>query len=200
MLPFTHKQTHAWKYTLVSVHVSVAHAPSAADSRALSPITTERGSTACWEQTIWGICQVLVDSKQSTVKNTLPWLGSLLPTLLFSACSKQCKPPSPRWNLSSSVLFCSAAQRSLPLHTAAPISAASTDLPARLERAPQHPGDQVRSHYLQWEKLLGHGWKGKIRRTSRIRTKRTCAVACFKQIVRLKDSKRFWKLVRARVS
>lgn len=70
------------------------------------------------------------------------------------------------------IIICFVLLRSLPQHTAAPISTASTDLPARLERAPQHPGDQVRSHYPQWEKLLGHGWKGKIRRTSRIRKKR----------------------------
>lgn len=40
-------QTRALKYTIASAHISVAHAPSAADSRALSPITTERGSAAC---------------------------------------------------------------------------------------------------------------------------------------------------------
>lgn len=55
-----------------------------------------------------------------------------------------------------SVLFCSVLLCSLPLPTAASISAACADLPARLERAPQHPGDGVHSHYPQWEKLLGH--------------------------------------------
>lgn len=114
--PFSRTNRRAHGNTLLQAHVSVAHAPSAADSRALSPITTERGSAACWEQTIWGICQVLVDSKQSTVKNTLPWLGSLLPAWLPSACSRQRKPPSPRWNLSSSVLFCSVLLLPTPAH------------------------------------------------------------------------------------
>lgn len=48
---------------------------------------------------------------------------------------------------------------SLPLQTAVdsvcavPIWAAATDLPARLERGPRHPGDWVHSHYPLWEKL-----------------------------------------------
>lgn len=50
---------------------------------------------------------------------------------------------------------------SLPLQTAvdsvcaAPIWAAVADLPARLKRGPQHPGDWVRSHYPLWVKLCG---------------------------------------------
>lgn len=197
MLPFTPKQTHAWKYTIASVHVSVAHAPSAADSRALSPITTERGSAACWEQTIWGICQVLVDSKQSTVKNTLPWLGSLLPTLLFSACSKQRKPPSPRWNLSSSVSFWFAVLPT-PAHCCTRLSGLRRFAWEAWEGAttPRRPSPFT----LPTVGEAAWPWMGKIRRTSRIRIKRTCAVACLKQIVRLKDCKRFWKSVRARVS
>lgn len=90
-------------------------------------------------------------------------------------------------HLFCSVLFCCAPRPCTPLHASRrPLA----DLPARLERAPQHPGDRVRSHYPQWEKLLGHGWKGKIRRASRIRIKRTCVVACTKQIERLKDCER----------
>lgn len=102
MLPYTHTRTHTHTYT------THKHTSSAVDSRALSPITTEHGSAAWWEQTIWGICQVLVDSKQSTVKNALPWLGTLLPAPLCSACARRYNPPSPRRNLSSSfhiVLF-----------------------------------------------------------------------------------------------
>lgn len=67
---------------------------SAADSRALSPITTEHGCAAWWEQTIWGICQVLVDSKQSIVKNALPWWGSLLFAPLCSVCGVRYDPKS----------------------------------------------------------------------------------------------------------
>lgn len=72
------------------------------------------------------------------------------------------------------VPFCS-----IPLHTAAPISAAAADLPAR---APQHPEDRVQSHYQQWEKLLGHGWQKKIRRTSRSRITRISALVSLKQV------------------
>lgn len=86
MFPITpNTQTHALTNT---------HTHSAADSRALSPITTEHGFVAWWEQTI---CQVLVDSKQSTVKNALPWPGRLL-----SPCGGRYNPPSPRRNPSSS--------------------------------------------------------------------------------------------------
>lgn len=117
MLPVTHARTtdahckHGdTQFDMALAHTcSDTHIPhSAVDSRVLSPITAERGSAAWWEQTIWGICQVLVDSKQSTVKNALPWPGSQLPALLCSACSERYNPPSPRRNPSSSfhiVLF-----------------------------------------------------------------------------------------------
>ena len=115
MLPITRThQTHVHcKHTLklnacllgshIHAHTHThTHTPWAVDSRALSPITAEHGSAAWWEQTIWGICQVLVDSKQSTVKNALPWLGSPLPAPLCSACGGRYNPPSPRRNPSSS--------------------------------------------------------------------------------------------------
>ncbi len=116
MLPITHTlntlvhkhgDTHINGMHIFFAHTHT-HTHSAADSRALSPITAEHGSAAWWEQTIWGICQVLVDSKQSTVKNALPWLGSRLLALLCSACGRRYNPPSPRRSPSSSfhiVLF-----------------------------------------------------------------------------------------------
>lgn len=41
----------------------------------------------------------------------------------------------------NSIVVCSALFCSVPLHSAAPVSAASADLPLRPERAPQHPED-----------------------------------------------------------
>lgn len=81
------KYTH-WKHSNTDINVTHGthmyllwhrHTVLAADSRALSPITAENGSAACWEQTIWGICQVLASSKQSAVKNALPWPGQRHP-------------------------------------------------------------------------------------------------------------------------
>lgn len=134
------------------------HTPSAADSRALSPITAEHGSAAWWEQTIWGICQVLADSKQSTVKNALPWPGQPAPWLrcALHAAGDTILRVQDETHHHPFTSLCS-----LPLQTAAesacaaPIWAAAADLPARLERGLRHPGDSVHSHYPLWEKLCG---------------------------------------------
>lgn len=45
-----------------------------------------------------------------------------------------------------------------------PFWAAATDLPARPERGPRHPGDWVHSHYPLWEKLRGGPGKGERER------------------------------------
>lgn len=192
------------------------HTPRAVDSRALSPITAEHGSAAWWEQTIWGICQVLVDSKQSTVKNALPWLGSLLPAPLCSACGGRYNPPSPRRNPSSSfhiVLFFAPTDCRRLRVCWPPIWAAAADLPARLERGPRHPGDWVHSHYPLRETLRGGPGTGEREGDGgrgadeggqggrKWKRKCLCLHACEQRVVELSKVKGLWKVSeRARVS
>lgn len=200
MLPFTHanKRTRARKQgntQLNEMHIFLAHTythtPSAADSRALSPITTEQGSAAWWEQTIWGICQVLVDSKQSTVKNALPWLGTLLPAPLCSACGGRYSPPSPRRNLSSSfhivLFFC--AYRLLQTPRVLPPSERLLQICLRglrgghdtLETESIHITHCGRSQVAGQGWVRGREWERKTGRTGRSKIKRKCLLLYVKK-------------------
>lgn len=179
----------------------MAHALSAADSRTLSPIRTERGAAACWEQMIWGICQVLVDSKQRPVRNTLPWLDSLLPTLLSPTCSKQHSPPSWRRTLSSTVLSWWAALSSAPYpRTLLYPSQRRHRFACEGATTPRRPSPVT----LPTVGEAAWSWmEEEDKENKQEQNKKNVCCCKFETSYRperLKDRKRFWKLVRTRLS